>query len=152
MSLFLVQFARWNLRKSFVFFRNFDGNLRCDEWCKDVCLYIIKTFPLPRNFLVKFVSAVDFNCYIKIYRILISPFFLFFFFFRLSFTFYLCCAWQYSALSNLNSIEVRASCWSCRERDKKWERKLIKISFFYATNLHINNLHKFIFCGHSKII
>lgn len=27
-------------------------------------------------------------------------------------TFYLCCAWQYSALSNLNSIEVRTSCRS----------------------------------------
>lgn len=27
-------------------------------------------------------------------------------------TFYLCCAWQYSALSNLNSIEVGTSCRS----------------------------------------
>lgn len=39
-------------------------------------------------------------------------------------TFYLCCAWQYSALSKINSIEVRASCRSCKEGN---ETKLIKV-------------------------
>lgn len=42
-------------------------------------------------------------------------------------TFYLCCAWQYSALSNLNSIEVRASCRSCNEMEENKSVKKVLI-------------------------